>query len=226
MSVYAIIPAAGQGKRFGGAKQLQMLGGRPLFLHAIEALNSSSRITGIVVVVRPDDEKQIKGILQRPSLTKVIKVVPGGQERQDSVRRGFEALPPCDLVLVHDGARPFVNGEIIERVITAAERHGASVAGMPVKETIKRVTTGETVVETVDRSPLWSIQTPQAFRHEIFKRAIEKAAADRFLGTDESMLVERLGEKVKVVLGSPYNIKITTPEDLEIAHAFLEMRRR
>lgn len=226
MGTYAIIPAAGSGRRFGGQKQFQLLAGKPLFLHATETFLSSPLITGICLTV-PEDEIAAVKTLTKGLSKKDILVVAGGQERQDSVRNGFRALPACDIVVVHDGVRPLVTVEIIERTIKGlsdSAEFGGCVAGLPVKETTKRVDTNGIVCETIDRSELWSIQTPQTFRREVFQRAVQQSEKDRFLGTDEAMLVERIGEKVKMVLGTPYNIKVTTPEDLKIAEVFLTLR--
>lgn len=223
--VYAIIPAAGSGQRFGGRKQFQLLGGKPLFLYATETFLSSPLITGLCLTVPEDDIDSVKALTKGLS-NKEILVVAGGRERQDSVRNGLEALPPCDIVVVHDGVRPFVTTEVIERTIKGItdSGFGGCVAGLPVKETTKRVDPDGIVRETIDRNGLWSIQTPQTFRREIFQKAVQKSKEDRFLGTDEAMLVERIGERVKMVLGTPYNIKVTTPEDLKIAEAFLKLR--
>jgi 2-C-methyl-D-erythritol 4-phosphate cytidylyltransferase len=222
-TTYAIIPAAGQGRRFGSAKQFQLLAGKPLFLHAVETFESSPLIAGICLPVPETDIESVKAWIEKGSLKKILKIVPGGKERQDSVRKGFEAIPPCDLIIVHDGVRPLVTRELIEKTIRGAQECGSCVVGLPLKETTKRVNPEMFIRETVDRTTLWGIQTPQAFRYEIFQKALEKAQADRFLGTDEAMLVERIGVKIKVIEGSPYNIKITTPEDLRIAESLLSL---
>lgn len=223
MKVFAIIPAAGQGRRFGALKQYQTLGGKPLLLYAVETFEASPLIEGICLVVPETELVDTQTLLGRTSFRKVFKIVPGGKERQDSVRRGFAVLPVCNTVVVHDGVRPFISREMIEKTICAAEEFGGAVVGIPVRETTKRVDGDLFVQETVDRSCLWSIQTPQAFRYEVFAMALRKAEEDRFLGTDESMLVERTGTKVKVIEGSPYNIKVTTPEDLQVAEEILKV---
>ena len=199
---------------------------KPLFLHAVETFLSSPLMTGLCLTVPEDDVDSVKALTKGLS-DKMILVVAGGRERQDSVRNGFKALPACDLVVVHDGVRPLVTTEVIERTIrgiTDSAEFGGCIAGLPVKETTKRADADGIIRETIDRSGLWSVQTPQAFRREIFQRAVQKAEEDHFLGTDEAMLVERIGERVKMVLGSPMNIKVTTPEDLQIAEAFLRIR--
>jgi 2-C-methyl-D-erythritol 4-phosphate cytidylyltransferase len=220
----AVIPAAGLGKRFGAQKQFLELSGKPVLVHTLTAFENSPSVTGVCVAVPGSEIASVQEMVRRYDLKKIIKVVAGGKERQDSVRLGFEAVGVCDIILVHDGVRPLVTPDIIEETISAALRFGGCVAAMPVKETTKRVDAEGVILETVDRRTLWSIQTPQAFRYDIFRRAVEKSVKDGFLGTDEAMLVERLGEKVKVVTGSPSNIKITSPEDLMIAETLLKLR--
>lgn len=222
MKAFAVIPAAGLGKRFGARKQFLELSGKPVLMHTLSAFERCPAISGVCVAVPQEEIPSVQDMIRQHGLKKVIKTIVGGRERQDSVRLGFQALPPCDIVIIHDGVRPLVTAEVIERTIRGAHEFGGCVAALPVKETMKRVKPDGTVVETIDRSDLWSIQTPQAFRYEIFRRAVEKSVAENFLGTDEAMLVERLGEKVKVVEGSPYNIKVTLPEDLKIAEGFLK----
>ncbi|HSA58353.1 MAG TPA: 2-C-methyl-D-erythritol 4-phosphate cytidylyltransferase [bacterium] len=224
MKTFAIIPAAGLGKRFGAKKQFLELAGTPVLVHTLRAFEETPSVQ-VVCVASPETEVEaVRSLATQFGLRKVLKVVPGGKERQDSVRLGFETAGVCDIVVVHDGVRPLVTPEIIQRTIDGAVECGGCIAALPVKETTKRTDPDGFVVDTVDRNGLWSVQTPQAFRHEIFRRAVEQSARDGFLGTDEAMLVERIGAKVKVVTGSPYNIKITTPEDLAIAEAFLKLR--
>ena len=218
MNIQVIIPAAGSGKRFGGKKQFLKLWDKPVLLHSLEVFEKSSHVKGVVVVTSEDEINLVHQLVADACLKKVHTVIPGGKERQDSVRLGFLKAPVCDVVMVHDAARPFVNLEMIERLIDAVNDVGAAVVGVPVKDTLKRVDQGH-VTQTLDRSTLWSIQTPQAVRYDTFKKAVECAQKENFLGTDEAMLVEKAGFKVKVVLGSPYNFKITTPEDLTMAEA-------
>lgn len=224
MNTYAVIPAAGLGKRFGAQKQFLELAGKPVLIHTLQAFEETPSVTGICIAVPQAEIDSVREMVAKYGIKKVVKVVAGGKERQDSVRLGFEALPPCDVVVVHDGVRPLVTQAIIERTIQGAETVGGCVAALPIKETTKRVNADRSISETVDRESLWSIQTPQAFQAALFKKAVEKSVKDGFLGTDEAMLVERLGEKVQVVEGSPYNIKVTVPEDLKIAEAFLKLR--
>jgi 2-C-methyl-D-erythritol 4-phosphate cytidylyltransferase len=224
MNATALIPAAGLGKRFGAKKQFLELAGRPVLVHTLRAFEESPSVAEICVAVPETEIDAAREMISRHGLKKPVQVVAGGKERQDSVRLAFESARPRDIVLVHDGVRPLVTPELIEETIAGAAAFGGCIAALPVKETVKKTDAEGQIVQTVDRASLWSVQTPQAFRHEIFRRAVERAGRDGFLGTDEAMLVEHLGEKVKVVTGSPYNIKITSPEDLRIAEAFLRMR--
>ena len=224
MKVFAVIPAAGLGKRFGARKQFLELAGKPLLIHTLDAFEKCLPVTGVCVAAPEAEIESVQKMILQYGLKKVVKIVAGGKERQDSVRLGFEALPPCEIVIVHDGVRPLVTRDVIERTIQGASEFAGCVAALPVKETTKKVS-GDFIESTIDRSDLWSIQTPQAFRYDVFRRAVQKSVEDGFLGTDESMLVERIGEKIRVVPGSPYNIKITTPEDLQIAEAFMRLRQ-
>ncbi len=223
MSCYAVIPAAGQGVRFGGdtRKQFLSLQDKPILLHTLEAFEASPLVNGVVLVAPESDQAFLKKLLVGTKVTKIGAIVPGGPTRQDSVKNGLSALPVCDMVLVHDGVRPLVSVELLARTIKAAEACGAAVPGLPVRETTKQVDLQGMVVQTMDRAQLWSIQTPQAFRYEVLQRAFAQAEKDKFYGTDEAMLVERLGFPVKVVMGEPWNLKITTAEDLMIAETFL-----
>lgn len=223
MSCYAVIPAAGQGVRFGGdtRKQFLSLQDKPILLHTLEAFEASPLVSGVVLVAPESDQVFLKELLVGTKITKVSAIVPGGPTRQDSVKNGLSALPVCDMVLVHDGVRPLVSVDLMARTIQAAEACGAAVPGLPVRETTKQVDLQGMVVQTMDRAQLWSIQTPQAFRYEVLQRAFAQAGKDKFYGTDEAMLVERLGLPVKVVMGEPWNLKITTAEDLMIAETFL-----
>ena len=221
----AVIVAAGSGKRMGTAtpKQFLQLNGREILSYTIETFDSSSDIDEIVIVTSPENTKHVKEL--SAAFGKVKAVVNGGSERQYSVFNGLSALSPdCETVLIHDGVRPFVTHESISRIISETKKHGCCVLGMPVKDTIKLCTSEGYVETTPDRSLLWQAQTPQAFRYDIIMDAHKKAAEDKFLGTDDSMLTERLGHKTLMVEGSYENIKITTPEDLDIGLKILEKR--
>ena len=215
--IWAIVPAGGEGTRFGKKKQFERLWGQPILLHTLEKFTHLLGLEGVVVAV-PENDIPLTRELLLP-LPKKIKIVAGGRERQDSVYQAFLTLPPCEIVVVHDAVRPLVRRETIEKVIQTAGEVGACIVGTRVKETTKRVDTTGRVLETVARDSLWSIQTPQAFQYSLLKRAFQKAVADRFTGTDEAMLVERLGAPVQVIEGDSTNIKITTPGDLVLAEA-------
>ena len=227
MTAAAIITAGGRGVRFGSdaPKQFAALGGKPLLAHSVETFSSLDIISEIVLVA-PDDwvpyvEKEIAGI---PG-SRVSRVVPGGAERQHSVENGFNALSgEPDVVVIHDGVRPFASASLIEEVIREAYNHGAALAALPAGDTVKKA--GETglVESTVPRDTLWLAQTPQAFRYGVLREAFEKAREDGFLATDEALLAERLGSHVKLVKGSPHNIKITTREDLALGELLLKLR--
>jgi len=224
----AVIAAAGQGKRFGDGlpKQFLLLRGKPVLAYSVETISKSDLIGEIIIVVPEDWARAVKtDIVERFSIPKVTKIIPGGPERQDSVLNGFNSLSGTpDIVAVHDGARPLVSLELLEEVIREASACGAALAALPSNDTIKKSSPEMYVDSTIPRESLWFAQTPQAFRYDLLKNALSKAADDRFTGTDESLLVERTGVRVKIVKGSPYNIKITTPEDLRLGELILNMR--
>jgi 2-C-methyl-D-erythritol 4-phosphate cytidylyltransferase len=225
----AIIPSAGLGRRMAGParKNYIELLGRPILAHTLAAFEESDLVDAVVVVVTPGDERLCQSsIIEAYGLKKVIKVLPGGELRQGSVRNGL-ALPddfgPPELVVVHDGARPLVTAGIIDSTIEKARSTGAAIAAVKVKDTIKEVQDG-LVASTLARDSLWAAQTPQAFRAGLLLKAFRKAEADAFTGTDESTLVERLGVRVSIVEGSYENIKITTEDDLLLAERILRNR--
>jgi 2-C-methyl-D-erythritol 4-phosphate cytidylyltransferase len=218
--VSVIIPSAGIGKRMGAmpggiGKQFLTLQGRPLLCHTIEKFERSKYVDDIVVVCATDTIPFVKKeIVESFGFSKVKSVVEGGKERQDSVYAGFKSLVAADIVLVHDAVRPFVKTETIDLLIEACDAAGASILAVRLKDTVKLQDNEGFVKETIDRSVLWNVQTPQAFDYKILKHAFAKAFSEGFYGTDESMLVERIGKKVKIVEGDYTNIKITTPDDL------------
>ncbi|MBI3030995.1 MAG: 2-C-methyl-D-erythritol 4-phosphate cytidylyltransferase [Candidatus Rokubacteria bacterium] len=228
MSVVAIVPAAGSGSRMGGSspKQFLRLGGVPVLVRTLRILAGSRVVRGIVLVAPPAAVERTRRLLARHRVPRVLAVVPGGAERQESVWLGLQAVPPAaELVLVHDGVRPFVTGTLVRDVVEAARRFGAAICGIPVRETVKRHREGF-VETTVDRGGLWLIQTPQAFRRSLLWEAHEKARQDGFLGTDDAVLVERLGVPVRIVAGLQENLKITTPDDLARARVLASARGR
>ncbi len=222
MRSVAIVVAAGKGKRAGGSvpKQFRPLLRKPVVAWALEAFEKSS-IDEVILVVLAGWTKRVKAeIVERYGLGKVRSVVVGGRTRQESVIRGFRRIKDADcIVCIHDGARPFVSPDLIDRSVEAAMRFGASVVASPVKDTVKVTTDDGFVRWTPDRSYLWSAQTPQCFRGDIFRAAVEKAEREGILATDDSSLVERLGERIAIVPGTEENIKITTEFDFTIAKA-------
>lgn len=212
-----IIVAAGRGSRMGTAesKQYLQVGQKPILVHTLQLFQNIEEVDEIVLVVGADDVTRCNGYVADYGLTKVTQVLAGGAERQDSVRAGLRALQPgTEWVMVHDGVRPFAKKEHMFACLAKTKETGAAVLAVPVKDTIKVVDSDKHIQSTPDRRSLWAIQTPQAFRLALLLEAHERAEREGFLGTDDAMLVERLGVKVSVVESDYYNIKITTPEDL------------
>jgi len=216
----ALVVAAGKGTRMGTAesKQYLSLGDKPILVHTLLLFERMHEVDSIVLVVSDGQEARCQAYIEQYKLHKVRSIVVGGAERQDSVRAGLEAFPSeTEWVLIHDGVRPFPAEEHILACVREAKRTDAAVLAVPVKDTIKVVNAEGQIQSTPDRRSLWAIQTPQAFRLSVLREAHERAAHDHFLGTDDAMLVERLGVTVQVVQSDYYNIKITTPEDLPMA---------
>jgi len=225
MKVSAIIPAAGMGIRMGSSipKQFLLLDGKPILQHTLSVLDQCSIVNEIILVV---SEKEIENARQQiqDSYPKVAKVIVGGKERQDSVYNGLQNLDSkADIVVVHDGVRPFVSEELIRESVEAARDFGAAITAIPVSDTIKKVNKEGVVESTIDRSGLWRVQTPQTFQVSLLKEAFAKAQSDNFYGTDEGSLIEYLGRDVKVVPGSELNIKITRSEDLVLGEKIAEL---
>jgi 2-C-methyl-D-erythritol 4-phosphate cytidylyltransferase / 2-C-methyl-D-erythritol 2,4-cyclodiphosphate synthase len=228
MKKLAIIPAGGSGKRLEAdmAKQYLLLAGIPVLVHALQVFQQSAVIDEIILVVPGKDINYVRNeIIKKYCLTKITQVVAGGMERQDSVQNALAAVDGnCDIVMIHDGVRPFVTEEMIGDVVAAIKDHQAVSLGVKAKDTIKEAEDNDLVLKTIPRQNLWLTQTPQAFRLDILKRAYDVAGRDNYYGTDDASLVERLGIKVKMVRGSYNNIKITTAEDLIMAEALLKKR--
>lgn len=226
MAYEVIIPAAGQGKRMGVGKNKLFLeiDGIPVFIHTLQVFEQDSNCQGIWLVVSPQDKAEMQQLLERYKINKITAIVDGGKERQHSVYHAVKRIKNNSIVLVHDAARPFIQIEQLEKLAETAKESGAAVLAVPIKDTVKKVQ-GDLVVETVERSSLWAIQTPQAFRISILKEAHEKAESDTYLGTDDASLVERLGLPVHILEGNYDNIKLTTPEDLYFAKAILAKNR-
>lgn len=223
MQYKVVIPAAGIGRRMGYGKNKLFIPVRdiPIIVHTLAVFERDGWCAEILLVINERDREEINRYIKHYGITKVTELVEGGRERQQSVFSGLKRLEEEEgIVLIHDGARPFVKTEHIHRLVETADREGAAVLAVPVKDTIKKVE-GKEVQETVDRSTLWAVQTPQAFRLSVIKKAHELAAKDRFFGTDDASLVERTCQRVKIIEGDYENIKITTKEDLLFAEALL-----
>ncbi len=240
MKAFVIIPAAGLGTRMtqapdaknkkpAASKQFSEIGGTPILIHTLRKFAASAEVSTIYVALRANEIAGFHARLKadKDLSEKKIELVEGGEHRQQSVANAITAVAANadDIVLVHDAVRPFVTAEIIHDVIEAAKKYGAAIAGMPAMDTIKevqRTSEGAVITATVPRERVVMAQTPQGFRYDVLKKAFDEAAADGFLGTDEASLVERSGHEVVVVMGSPRNIKITTPADMELAEFFLK----
>ncbi len=205
------------------SKPYLSLAGKPIICHTLAAFEQCPLIDTIILVVEKEEINRARvSIVDAFGFKKIRVVVAGGERRQDSVWEGIKVLAAdCDLVVVHDGARPFISRKILERSIEVANAGGTAVVAVPVKDTIK-VVREERITKTLDRTTLWAVQTPQTFRHAILKKAYEKALEDGYKATDDASLVERMGISVEVVEGSYDNIKITTPEDLVLGEAILK----
>jgi 2-C-methyl-D-erythritol 4-phosphate cytidylyltransferase len=241
MKVIVIIPAAGLGTRMAPVpakgskgrtpplKQFTELGGTPILIHTLRKFAAVHAVSEIWVALRGNEIHGFRERLESEAkdvLRKQVEIVEGGEHRQQSVGNALNAVTalPDDIVLVHDAVRPLVTAEIIQEVIDAAKKYGAAIAGLPAVDTIKQVertSEGALIKATIPRAGVVMAQTPQGFRYGLIKKVFDDAAADGFLATDESSLVERAGLDVAVVMGSPRNIKITTPGDMELAEFYL-----
>ncbi|MFC0190596.1 2-C-methyl-D-erythritol 4-phosphate cytidylyltransferase [Fictibacillus aquaticus] len=226
MEYKAIVLAAGQGKRMNAGKNKQWieLEGMPVIAHTIKVFENDPWCSGIILVGNEREMRLLEEFRQFYGYKKIENIVPGGKERQDSVYEGLKALDDDGLVLIHDGARPFVAEKDIHSLAEKADETGAAVLAVPVKDTIKHIKEGQ-VTHTMDRSSLWAAQTPQAFRLSVIKKFHTRAAADGWLGTDDASLAEKYGEAVAVVEGDYRNIKLTTADDLLFAKAILRERQ-
>jgi len=220
-----VIVAAGSGSRMnmGINKQFIKLKDKEIIAYTIEKFYKHKNIDEIVVVIKEEEFEFFKSEIIDKYNFKNIKIAFGGKERQDSVYNGLKKLDKnCDIVLVHDGARPFISEKLIDNCIEEAKNNNAVVVGVPVKDTIKVINEEYDIVGTPDRSKLWAVQTPQTFNYDILLKSYEDAFKNDFYGTDDAMLVERIGYKVKMIEGSYNNIKITTQEDLNIGTQILK----
>jgi len=221
----ALIAAAGIGKRMGSkGKQYLLLRGEPVLAHTLGVFQGCSAIDQIIVLTNCEDLVRCRELVKNYGFDKVSHCIEGGKERQDSVYNGLKALPDeTKIAIIHDGARPLIVPSIIERSISEIVNWDGVVVGVPVKDTLKRVREKQ-IVNTVNRQEIWQVQTPQVFVADLLMGAYQKAMEEGFYGTDDSVLMERLGYRIGMIMGSYENIKITTPEDLVIAEAVLENR--
>lgn len=223
--VYALVPAAGSGSRLGSKikKQFLLLEHKPVIVHTLQRFELSAEVDEVLVAVPESHIVEMEQILVHYRLHKVSKVVIGGVQRQDSVFNLLSKVKAkeSDIILVHDGVRPFVSLAAIAEVIRACREFDAAALAVQPKDTVRRSTGGNFFEQTLDRSALWLLQTPQAFRAALLRKAFEEAEKAHFYGTDEIALVERLGIKARIVPGSYDNIKITTKEDVDIATLIL-----
>jgi 2-C-methyl-D-erythritol 4-phosphate cytidylyltransferase len=249
MQVFAILPAAGLGTRMAGPqakassdasaaagippKQFLTLEGVPILVHSLRAFAAVERVTAIFVAVRRTEMERVEAQIAGHGFERRVRVVEGGDNRQESVANALAALKSGfkaeadDAVLVHDAVRPLIDAATIERTIDAVEKHGAAIVGLPAVDTIKQVERtahGALITATIPREYVVLAQTPQGFRYGLLERAFAEATADGFVGTDEASLVERAGHPVAVVPGSQVNLKITQPGDLELAEFYLRQR--
>lgn len=219
VNVGAVIVAAGRGSRMAGVdKLLAPLAGRPLLAHTLAAFQSCPSVERVALVMARGRLEEGRDLVRAHGFDKVAAVCEGGERRQDSVRAGLEALGPCGWVVVHDGARPLVTPRLIEDGLAAAHETGAALCAVPLSDTLKQVTASGEVERTVEREGLWLAQTPQVFRCDLLLDAHRRAKGE---ATDDAALVEAMGGRVRVYMGSPRNIKVTTPEDLALAEALL-----
>jgi len=222
---YAIIVAGGKGKRMHTRinKLFLLLNKEPIIYHTIKKFQECKNIDKIILVIRPEDRNKFNSIIKKNNFKKIIKVVDGGIERQDSVYNGIKAIEKAendDVILIHNAVNPFVDESTINNCISATKKYGAAVVGFPAKDTIKVIENGF-VRQTIDRRLLWQVQTPQAMKYFLAKKAFERAANEKFYGTDDVSLVERIGGSVKIVYCPRENIKITDPYDLAYANKMI-----
>lgn len=231
MKVTVILPAAGLGTRMGRAvpekagtsrKQFMLLDGSPILLHTIRKFALTPAVSEIVVALRPDDIEWVRELLRAENFGKPVRLVEGGDSRQESVEHALATLDPAtELVAVHDAVRPFIEHSVLEKVFAEAEETGAAIVGIVPVDTVKQVHRNK-IRQTIPRERLILAQTPQVFRFDLIKSAFARAREDGFAGTDESSLVERLDQiEVSVVPGSDRNLKITKPSDMDLARLFL-----
>lgn len=229
-TITGVIPAAGRGSRMKNDvnKQFLMLKGKPVLVHTLEIFESCPFVQEIILVVSSGEEDHCRHLIKQYGFSKIPRIIIGGEDRFHSVLNGLKAVSQqCEIVAVHDGARPLLLRSDLEKILKAVatdEAQEGAILAVPVKDTIKEIDHGKIVQGTLDRSKLWMAQTPQVFPKEILQTAYKKALEENFLGTDDASLVERCGMRIKIIPGNYENIKITTPEDLDLAEFILERR--
>jgi 2-C-methyl-D-erythritol 4-phosphate cytidylyltransferase len=225
LKIGVVIPAAGQGKRMGTkkSKQFLMLEKKPVFIHTLLVFENYPAVSEIVVVTRKEEISEVERLIEEYGIQKVTHVIEGGRERQDSVYEGLKYLH-TDWVMVHDAVRPFVTTSALDRLLQIIPNGRAAILAVPVKDTIKQVDQDGIVEQSLDRSKLWAVQTPQLFERKLLWEAHQLAKEKNLMVTDDAMMVEQLGITVQVVLGEYNNIKLTTPEDLILAEAICKAR--
>lgn len=230
--VIAIVPAAGLGTRFNASvkKTFININGIPLLIHTLKRLCDEEAVTEIIPVLKDEDIENGFELVKKYNLDKIVRIAPGGKERQDSIYNALQLVENKDrssvedIILIHDGVRPFIPKDLIASLIAELKNADGAIPGVSVKETLKAAAADGTVVSTMDREKFWAVQTPQAFFFNIIQKAYEMAYAEGFYATDDAALVERTGGKVKIIPGSPFNIKVTTPEDMEFVKWILSVR--
>jgi len=228
------VGAKGKQKKAPPSKQFTELGGTPILIQTLRKFAAADAVSEIWIALRENEIEGFNARLRSEAkdvLKKKVELVVGGEHRQQSVENALNAIAAAadDIVLVHDAVRPFVTAEIIQEVIEAAQKYGAAIAGLPAVDTVKQVertSEGALIKATIPRAGIVMAQTPQGFRYDVIKKAFDEASRDGFLGTDEASLVERSGHDVAVVMGSPRNIKITAPADMELAEFYLKTADR
>lgn len=224
----AIVPAAGIGRRFDGAVKKTRVDvlGSPLLIHTLRRLHGLEQVSEIIPVIHREDMDEWMDIINDQKMIKIRQVIPGGEERQDSIFNALKTLDGEALVLIHDGVRPVFPADLVQRLISGLDSFDGIIPGLPLGDTVKTVGPDGLVVTTVSRDRLWAVQTPQVFPLRVIKRAYERASADGFYATDDASLVERNGGRVKVIEGSRYNIKVTTRKDLAMVEWLLNSKEK
>jgi 2-C-methyl-D-erythritol 4-phosphate cytidylyltransferase len=213
--IAAIVPSAGKGTRFSSTakKTYTCIGSQPVVIHCLMRLQESPLIHEIIPVVALEDMDDFKSLIKCYSLNKIKNVAAGGPQRQDSIYNALSCINQADLIMVHDGVRPFITSPLIESLVQNCTDVDGVIPGLPISDTVKEIDHNNLILSTVDRSCLITVQTPQIFQYPVLRKAYDEAYIQGYYGTDDASLIERIGGKVKYIQGSPFNIKITVPED-------------